>query len=141
MNRVVRILLLGVAWLCFGLGVVGIFIPLLPTTPLILLATFLCAKCSPRCHRLITGSKVYQSYVVPFREAGGMPLKAKLKMLAISNTMLIISAALVRKPIVWIMLTCVSVFLLYLVCIRIPTVDASTVAACRDESEKAACEG
>lgn len=84
---------------------------------------------------------MYQSYVVPFREAGGMPLKAKLKMLAISNTMLIISAALVRKPMVWIILACVSAFLLYLVCIRIPTVDASTVAARRDEGEEAACEG
>lgn len=141
MNRAMRILLLGVAWLCFGLGVIGIFIPLLPTTPLILLATFLCAKCSPRCHRLITGSKVYQSYVVPFREAGGMPFKAKLKMLAISNTVLIISAALVRKPLVWMILACVSAFLLYLVCIRIPTVEEAPSNASLNESEEATCEG
>lgn len=127
MNPIIRYLLLVFAWLCFALGVVGIFVPVLPTTPLVLLATFICARCSPRCHRLITGSKVYRRYVTPFKEAGGMTVKAKMRMLVISCTVLAISAALVRRPLVWIILSCVAVFLLYLVCVRIPTVSPDEV--------------
>lgn len=141
MNPILRIILLGVAWLSFGLGIIGIFIPVLPTTPLILLATFLCAKCSPRCHRMITGSKVYKCYVVPFKEAGGMPIKAKVRMLAISYTVLGISAVLVRKPVVWIILGCVALFLLYLAFVHIPTVDEAVVKNTLNENEEASCEG
>ena len=102
MNPVFRFLLLAFAWLCFALGIVGVFIPLLPTTPLILLATFICARYSPRCHSFIVNSKVYRSYVLPFKEAGGMTGKAKARMLAISYTVLFISAVLVQRPMVWI---------------------------------------
>lgn len=141
MNPVLRILLLGVAWLCFGLAVIGIFIPVLPTTPLLLLATFLFAKCSPRCHRFITSSKVYKRYVVPFKEAGGIPVKTKVRMLAISYAVLLISAVLVQKPLVWAILACVAIFLLYLVCIHIPTVEETIVGNALGESEEISCEG
>ena len=135
MNPVFRFLLLAFAWLCFALGIVGVFIPLLPTTPLILLATFICARYSPRCHSFIVNSKVYRSYVLPFKEAGGMTGKAKARMLAISYTVLFISAVLVQRPMVWIILTCVAIFLLYLVCIRIPTVGTLEVPAHKEVEE------
>jgi len=133
MNPVLRIVLLAFAWLCFALGIVGVFVPVLPTTPLVLLATFICAHCSPRCHRIITSSKVYRRYVQPFKEAGGMTGKAKARMLAISYAVLLISAVLVQRPLVWIIITAVAVFLLYLVCVRIPTVGTLEVAKYREE--------
>ena len=128
MNPVLRIVLLAFAWLCFALGIIGVFVPVLPTTPLVLLATFICAHYSPRCHRIITSSKVYRRYVLPFKEAGGMTGEAKARMLAISYTVLLISAVLVQRPLVWIILAAVAVFLLYLVCVRIPTVGTLDVA-------------
>ena len=45
-----RYLLLGIAWICFGIGAIGVVIPVLPTTPLLLLAGFLFARNSPRLH-------------------------------------------------------------------------------------------
>ncbi|MEF9841528.1 MAG: DUF454 family protein, partial [Raoultibacter sp.] len=39
-----RILFQILAWIAFAIGVVGVFVPVLPTTPLLLLATFLFAK-------------------------------------------------------------------------------------------------
>ena len=125
MPKVLRAFIVAFAWLCVGLAVVGVFVPVLPTTPLLLLATFLFAKFSPRCHRFITSTKVYRAYVVPFKEAGGMPVKAKVRLLLISYVVMAVSAAVVQKPLVWGILAAVAVFLLWLVTFHIPTVDAS----------------
>ncbi|WP_302964287.1 DUF454 family protein [uncultured Adlercreutzia sp.] len=132
MPKVLKIMVLGFAWLCVGAAVVGIFVPVLPTTPLLLLATFLFGKFSPRCHAIITKSKVYRSYVVPFKEAGGMPVKAKMRMLLISLAVLAVSAALVQKPVVWGILAAVALFLVYLVTVRIPTVGEVAVPSAPD---------
>lgn len=132
MSKVLKIAVLGFAWLCAGAAVVGIFVPVLPTTPLLLLATFLFGKFSPRCHAVITKSKVYRSYVVPFKEAGGMPVKAKMRMLLISLGVLAVSAALVQKPFVWAILAAVALFLIYLVTVRIPTVGECDAAIAPD---------
>lgn len=118
-----RVLLLAAAWITCALGFVGIFVPVLPTTPLLLLATFLFAKSSPRCQAWIESTKAYKAYVVPFKESGGIELKAKVRILVLSYAIMGISAALVRKPVVWVILGCVALFLLWLMMVRIPTIE------------------
>lgn len=117
-----RYLLLGLAWLCLGIGAVGVVIPVLPTTPLMLLAGFLFAQSSPRLHSWMRSTKLYRSYVEPFKERGGISPAKKARILALSLGVLVVSAIVVQKPLVWAILACVAVFLLYLMLIRIPTV-------------------
>ncbi len=72
------------AWLVLGLAVVGVVLPLLPTTPLVLLASALFAKSSPRFDAWLRGTRLYKSYVVPFRATGGMTAAKKLKMFGVT---------------------------------------------------------
>lgn len=116
-----RAVMLAVAWIACILGFVGVVVPVLPTTPLLLLATFLFAKASPRCQAWIEGTKVYQSYVLPFKQAGGITVRAKVRILVVSYILMGVSAAVVRKPLVWVILGCVALFLLWLVVFRLPT--------------------
>ena len=96
-----KTILFACAWLAFAVGFLGVFIPVLPTTPLLLLATFLFANSSPRCHAWICKTKVYGAYVKPFKEQGGIPLKRKAHIIGVSFAVMGISAVLVQKPLVW----------------------------------------
>ncbi|MDR2106867.1 MAG: YbaN family protein [Coriobacteriales bacterium] len=110
------------AWVCTVTAIIGIFVPVLPTTPLLLLATFLFANSSPRYHAWIQKTKVYQSYVLPFKEQGGLPVGQKVRIVAISFIVLGISALSVRIIYIWIILIMVALWLLYLMVIHIPTI-------------------
>ena len=120
--KIKNILFIACGWICLVLGVIGIFIPVLPTTPLLLLATFLFAESSPKFHAWIQGTGVYKKYVIPFKEGGGIPLGQKIRILAISFLVMGISAWLVPLIHVWIILGAVALWLLYLMFVRIPTI-------------------
>lgn len=119
-----RALLIAAGCLSFAIGILGIAVPVLPTTPLLLLATFLFAKSSPRLHERVVGSKPYRLYVAPFKDAGGMPRSAKAKALFLTYAIMGISAYLVQKPIVWAVLSCCALIMLYIIGWRIPTISA-----------------
>lgn len=122
-----RIVFQAIAWIAFAVGFIGIFIPVLPTTPLLLLATFLFAKSSPRCHAWILSTKTYRRYVMPFKEAGGIPASLKVRILTVSFVVMGISAYLVQRWYIWLVLGLVATWLAYLMCLRIPTTSLEQV--------------
>ena len=136
MNRAIRILMLIGAWIACILGCVGVFVPVLPTTPLLLLATFLFAKSSPRCHAWIVSTKVYKTYVEAFKQAGGIPAATKVRILTVSFLVMGASALIVQKPVVWVILGCVALFLIYHMFVRIPTISIEQVQAARQAEEE-----
>jgi len=69
-------------WLLGGvlslvLGIIGIFVPLLPTTPFVLLAAFCFARGSSRCERWLLGHRVFGPMVRDWRANRAVPLRAK----------------------------------------------------------------
>ena len=97
------------------LGIIGIFLPLLPTTPLLLLTSYCLLKSSDRLNEKFMKTKIYKKYVKEFQEKGGMTLKAKL-MLTIPVSLLLlfmlitIDSLMMRMVIVIMWLTKVIVF-------------------------------
>ena len=69
-------LLLG--FLFVGLGLIGIFLPILPTTPFLLLASFFFARSSPRFDRWLQNTPWLGDYVRHYKQKSGVSLKTKI---------------------------------------------------------------
>ncbi len=73
-----RRLLFAAGTLCTGLGIIGIFVPILPTTPFLLLAAACYVRSSERFYRWLTNNRVFGVYVRNYIEGRGMPLRIKI---------------------------------------------------------------
>ncbi|OGO00154.1 MAG: hypothetical protein A2Y90_00010, partial [Chloroflexi bacterium RBG_13_52_12] len=60
------------------IGIIGIFVPVLPTTPFLLLAAACYARGSDRLYRWLLNNRVFGGYIRSYVEGRGMPLKIKL---------------------------------------------------------------
>jgi uncharacterized membrane protein YbaN (DUF454 family) len=65
------------------LGVLGIFLPLLPTTPFLLLGASCYVKSSPNLYHWLLGNKYLGFYIKNYREGNGIPLKIKVMAIAV----------------------------------------------------------
>jgi uncharacterized membrane protein YbaN (DUF454 family) len=73
-----RYLLLGAGFLCVGLGTAGIFIPILPTTPFLLLAAACFFRSSDRLYNRLVNHNVFGSYILGFRRFRAVSVRAKV---------------------------------------------------------------
>lgn len=78
-SRLWRGVLLAVGLLCTLLGVVGIFLPLLPTVPFLLLAAACFARSSERIHRWLINHVHLGPMIAGFLDGRGIPRKAKVR--------------------------------------------------------------
>lgn len=77
-NKFIKGLLIIAGMVLVGLGILGIFLPLLPTTPFLLLAAVCYAKSSRRFYNWLLGNKWFGKYIKNYREGKGIPLKIKI---------------------------------------------------------------
>ena len=61
-----------------GLGIVGIFLPLLPTTPFFLLAAACYARSSKRFYNWLLKNRWFGNYIKNYREGKGVSLEVKI---------------------------------------------------------------
>lgn len=74
----VKIILTIIGLLSLGLGVAGIFLPLLPTTPLLLLAAWCFIRSSSRLYDWLLNHPYLGEYIRNFRENKAIPLRVKV---------------------------------------------------------------
>lgn len=64
--------------LALGLGIIGIFLPVLPTTPLVLLAAFCFGKGSPQLRRWIVAHRTFGPMILDWEATGAIPRRIKI---------------------------------------------------------------
>lgn len=118
-----RILLLIIGWLAIALGTLGVFLPLLPTTPFILLAAWCFARSSPRFHHWLVYRSWFGSYLRHWQQHRALPPKVKGRAITLSVITFALSIWLVKIVWVRILLLCILCALVIFL-LRMPVVEA-----------------
>jgi len=115
-----RQLLIIAGTLSLAIGIVGIFVPLLPTTPFLLLAAGCYLRSSQRFYNWLMGSRWLGGYIRNYFEGRGIPVKVKLFIIALLWVTIGISIWLVDKPLVTVILLIVAIGVtLHIIFIRV----------------------
>jgi len=77
MKGLARIVLISCGMLCVALAVLGIFLPVLPTTPFLLLASICFARSSQRFYSWLMTNRWFGKYIRNYREGRGVSLRHK----------------------------------------------------------------
>ena len=85
---IVRWLLMGIGSLALGLGVLGIFLPLVPTTPFVLLAAGCYMRSWPCMHRWLVTSPLLGPVITTWQTKRGLTLRTKVTTLMLVWLML-----------------------------------------------------
>ena len=91
MKKLVQILLIILGTISLGFGILGIFIPGLPTTPFLLLTASLYLKSSQKLYQKLIANKYLGKYIIRFNEEKGITKIGKIYSISIMWLMIILS--------------------------------------------------
>lgn len=96
----VRITLVAVGSISLALGIAGIFLPILPTTPFLIIAGASYARSSERLYTWLTTNRLTGAHMRRIVEGKGISHRAKVVILAFAWVVLILAAVFVAKSVV-----------------------------------------
>jgi uncharacterized membrane protein YbaN (DUF454 family) len=82
-----RLIYLGVGWLGLGMAVAGVILPILPTTPMLLMAVWAFSKSSPELAEKIRNHRVFGPPVRDWQDHGVISITAKLLAITVMTLM------------------------------------------------------
>lgn len=108
-------ILMTIGFISLTFGAVGIFLPILPTTPFVLLSAGCFSISSPRLSNLLMKSKYFGSYIENYRYKTGVPLKTKIRAIIFLWVGLTLSMIIIKTPLIigilFVIGTCVTIHL------------------------------
>ena len=99
-DSIVRVLLKIGACICIGLGVIGVFLPILPTTPFLILATVLSYNSSPKIRRWLLDHPVFGDTIQNYLENRSITITALRRALITLWLCLVVTIWLVSE--IWV---------------------------------------
>jgi uncharacterized protein len=81
MDKIIKVMLIIIGLVSLLLGIVGIFVPLLPTTPFLLLSAACFTKSSGKLYHWMYNNKWFGQYLTNYHEGKGIRLKHKISTL------------------------------------------------------------
>ena len=111
-----------IGMMSLALGCIGIVLPILPTTPFLLVALFFFTKSSKRAKEWFEGTKLYQNHLNDFVTSRKMTLKTKVMLLSFASTMLLIAFLMMSNIYGRITIVLLVIFKYYYFIFRIETI-------------------
>ena len=104
-----RLFLIIAGGISLGLGILGMFLPVIPTTPFLLLTAWCWLKGSPRLHQWLMSHPRLGPYIKDFQENRQIPLRVKT--VSIATLWLTITASIILVHPLWlrILLTAIAI--------------------------------
>jgi uncharacterized membrane protein YbaN (DUF454 family) len=98
MKQVKQKLLIIAGTLSVILGIIGVFVPILPTTPFLLLAAFCYSRSSENFYNWLIGNKFCGQYIRNYLQGKGIPLKQKLYTIILLWATIMFTVFFIIKP-------------------------------------------
>ncbi len=95
-SKLVKCIYITVGLVFLGIGLLGVVLPVLSTTPFLLITTYCFAKGSSRFHQWFCNTPIYQKYIASYIRERAVTLKTKLSILIFSSTVMMIAFATVH---------------------------------------------
>lgn len=119
-----------------GLGILGIILPLLPTTPFLLLSSFFFVRGSKKFEIWFKGTTIYKRHLEGFVKNRSMTLRQKVTILLFADFMILIPFILLDHVFVKVFLGLVVGYKYYYFIYKIKTVKGKKVDQVYSEKEK-----
>ena len=113
--------------ICLGLRTVGVFLPILPTTPFYLLTVFFFANSSQKLHDWFLGTKLYQKHLDSFVKQRGMLRSTKVAIICTVTLLMGFGFFMMARKGIWI--PCVILAVVWLAHILYFTLRVKTIPA------------
>ena len=98
-QKLVKVLLLVAGTFSLALGAIGLILPILPTTPFLLLSAACYLRSSERMHKWLLGNRWFGEYIGNYQEGRGIPAKTKILAMTVLWGAIIYSAFFVLDEI------------------------------------------
>ena len=86
-----KVLYIGCGTVCTILALAGVVLPGLPTTPFLLLASWLFVRSSPSLHARLESSRLFGPYLKRYRKRGGVTAKGKTMIVILMRSVVAVS--------------------------------------------------
>jgi uncharacterized membrane protein YbaN (DUF454 family) len=97
----VKYLLVFIGIVSLGLGILGIFLPLLPTTPFLLLSAALFTRSSERLYNWLLYHKILGEYIRGFIQEKAIPLRIKIFSVSVMWTVMLCAIFITASGVFW----------------------------------------
>lgn len=95
-----KIVYIVIGCISVALGAVGSFLPILPTTPFLLLAAFCFARGSERLNNWFVGTKLYQKHLDSFVKRRAMDIKTKLTIILTVTALMTVGFIMMKQVLI-----------------------------------------
>ena len=123
-SPIIKSLLITSGTISVGIGIIGIFLPLLPTTPFLLLAAACYARSSKRFYIWLLKNKYFGKYIRNYRKGKGIPFITKLFSIVLLWTTITISIIIIKTDWISVLLIIIALLVSWHI-VSIPTYKGS----------------